>query len=83
MAEHIRYEPEERVSTPDDARAVAFQGTALIVSNTVMIASIFAAAFDDDGSYLEWALFMGLVVAGAVVPLCRRPGSGGWDPGTC
>ena len=48
---------------------MAFQGTALIVSNTVMIASIFAAAFDDDGSYLEWALFASLLVAGAVVAL--------------
>ena len=68
MAEHIRYEPEEE-SPPVTTLVVGFQGTALIVSNTVMIASIFAAAFDDDGSYLEWALFAGLVVAGAVTAL--------------
>ncbi|MYI86549.1 MAG: hypothetical protein F4081_07155 [Dehalococcoidia bacterium] len=68
MAENIRYEPEEQ-SPPLTTLAVGVQGTALIVSNTVMIASIFAAAFDDDGSYLEWALFAGLVVAGAVVAL--------------
>ncbi len=68
MAEHIRYEPEEE-SPPLTTLAVAVQGTALIVSNTVMIASIFAAAFDDDGSYLEWALFAGLLVAGAVTAL--------------
>jgi len=68
MADHIRYEPEEK-SPPLTTLVVAFQGTALVVSNTVMIASIFAAAFDDDGSYLEWALFAGLIVAGAVVAL--------------
>ncbi len=68
MADHIRYEPEEK-SPPLTTLVVAFQGTALIVSNTVMIASIFAAAFDDDGSYLEWALFASLIVAGAVVAL--------------
>ncbi len=68
MAENIRYEPEEK-SPPLTTLVVAFQGTALVVSNTVMIASIFAAAFDDDGSYLEWALFAGLIVAGAVVAL--------------
>ena len=68
MAENIRYEPEEK-SPPLTTLVVAFQGTALVVSNTVMIASIFAAAFDDDGSYLEWALFASLLVAGAVVAL--------------
>lgn len=68
MPEHIRYEPEEK-SPPVTTLVVAFQGTALVVSNTVMIASIFAAAFDDDGSYLEWALFASLIVAGAVVAL--------------
>ena len=44
MAENIRYEPEEK-SPPLTTLVVAFQGTALVVSNTVMIASIFAAAF--------------------------------------
>ena len=68
MVEHIRYEPEEK-SPPLPTLVVAFQGTALIVSNTVMVASIFAAAFNDDGSYLEWALFAGLIVAGAVTAL--------------
>ncbi|MYE45592.1 MAG: hypothetical protein F4X25_02345 [Chloroflexi bacterium] len=66
--EHIRYEPDEAPPL-SLTLIVAFQGMVLIVSNTVMITTIFAAAFNDDGTYLAWAIFAGLIVAGAVTAL--------------
>lgn len=66
--EHIRYEPDE-ASPALLTITVAFQGMVLIVSNTVMITTIFAAAFNDDGTYLAWAIFAGLIVAGTVTAL--------------
>ncbi|MYA20642.1 MAG: hypothetical protein F4Z25_10415 [Chloroflexi bacterium] len=66
--EHIRYEPDEAPPL-SLTLVVAFQGMVLIVSNTVMITTIFAAAFNDDGTYLAWAIFAGLIVAGAVTAL--------------
>ena len=66
--EHIRYEPEDRLP-PSVTLIVALQGTVLVVSNTMVITGIFAAAFDDDGTYLTWAIFAALVVAGSVTAL--------------
>ncbi|MDE2695823.1 MAG: hypothetical protein OXH97_04825 [Chloroflexota bacterium] len=66
--EHIRYEPEERA--PNSLTLItAFQGAVLVVSNTITITTTFAVAFNDDGSYLEWAVFAALVLAGLAVAL--------------
>ena len=66
--EHIRYEPDERVP-PLLTVNVAFQGMVLIVSNTVTFVVIFSAAFNDDGSYMTWAIVGALIVAGVSTAL--------------
>lgn len=66
--DHIRYEPEERVP-PLLSINVAFQGVVLIVSNTVTFVVIFSAAFNDDGSYMTWAIVGALIVAGVATAL--------------
>lgn len=66
--EHIRYEPDERVP-PLLTLNVAFQGMVLIVSNTVTFVVIFSAAFNDDGSYMTWAIVGALIVAGVATAL--------------
>ena len=66
--EHIRYEPEDE-PPPLPTLIVAGQGAVLLVSNTVMVTAIFAAAFASDSAYLTWAIFAGLLVAGAATAL--------------
>ncbi len=66
--EHIRYEPEERPPSPLTL-TVASQGMVLALSNTVTITTIFAVAYNDDGSYLAWAVFAALIVAGLAMAL--------------
>ena len=66
--DHIRYEPEERAPWPLTVN-VAFQGAVLIVTNTVTFVVIFAAAFNDDGSYAEWAMVGALIIAGLLTAL--------------
>ncbi len=66
--DHIRYEPEEPVP-PLLTLNVAVQGAVLIVSNVVTFVVIFAAAFNDDGSYLTWAIFGALIVGGVSTAL--------------
>ena len=66
--DHIRYEPEEPVP-PLLTLNVAFQGMVLIVSNTVTFVVVFSAAFNDDGSYMAWAIVGALVVAGMATAL--------------
>ena len=61
--EHIRYEPEEQVP-PLLTLNVAVQGMVLIVSNVVTFVVIFSAAFNDDGSYMTWAIVGALIIAG-------------------
>ncbi len=61
--DHIRYEPEEPVP-PLLTLNVAFQGMVLIVSNVVTFVVIFSAAFNDDGSYMTWAIVGALLIAG-------------------
>ena len=66
--EHIRYEPEE--GAPHLLTlVVASQGMVLALSNTVTIVTIFAVAYNDDGSYLAWAVFAALIVAGLAMAL--------------
>ena len=66
--EHIRYEPDD--PAPNSLTlVVAFQGMVLALSNTVTITTIFAVAYQDDGSYLAWAVFAAMVVAGLAMAL--------------
>ena len=78
--EHIRYEPDERVP-PLLTVNVAFQGMVLIVSNTVTFVVIFSAAFNDDGSYMTWAIVGALIVAGVSTAL-HASKSAAWDRDT-
>ena len=66
--EHILYEPNDR-SPPLITLGVAAQGVILMVSNTVMVATVYALAFDADESYLPWAVFAALLIGGAVTAL--------------
>ncbi|MYB42641.1 MAG: hypothetical protein F4X76_10755 [Chloroflexi bacterium] len=66
--EHIRYEPDERPPSPLTL-TVASQGMVLALSNTVTIVTIFAVAYNDDGSYLAWAIFAALIIAGLAIAL--------------
>lgn len=66
--DHIDYEPEDRVP-PLLTLNVAFQGVVLIVSNVVTFVVIFSAAFNDDGSYMTWAIVGALIVAGVATAL--------------
>ncbi|WP_419854493.1 solute carrier family 23 protein [Candidatus Poriferisodalis sp.] len=66
--EHIRYEPDERAPLLLTLNT-AFQGTVLIVANVTANVILFAAAFNDDGGYAEWAIVGALAVAGIVVAL--------------
>ncbi|MXY78563.1 MAG: hypothetical protein F4Y94_02450 [Chloroflexi bacterium] len=66
--DHIRYEPDERAPLPVTL-VVSVQATVLIVSNTIMVLTIFAGGLDEDGGYLFWALFAALVVSGITTAL--------------
>ena len=66
--DYIGYEPEARVPRLLGLN-VAFQGTVLIVSNTVTFVVIFSAAIGDDGSYTSWAIVGALIVAGVATAL--------------
>lgn len=65
---HIRFEPEERTPALLTLN-VALQGMVLTVSNTVTFVVIFSAAFNDDGSYMAWAMVGALIAAGAATAL--------------
>ena len=66
--EHIRYEPDE--PTPHALTAItALQGAVLVVSNTITITTTFIVAFNEGGSYMEWAVFAALALAGIAVAL--------------
>ena len=66
--EHILYEPDDG-SPPLVTLGVAVQGVILMVSNTIMVSTVYALAFDADESYLPWAVFTALLIAGAVTAL--------------
>ena len=66
--EHIRYEPDEKCPTPA-MLGMALQGALLALSNTVSIVTIFAVASGGSGSYLTWAVFASLTIAGIVTAL--------------
>ena len=62
--EHILYEPNDR-SPPLITLSVAAQGVVLMVSNTITITIVYALAFDANETYLSWAVFAGMLIAGA------------------
>ena len=66
--DHILYEPDDK-PPPLLTLGAAVQGVILMVSNTVMIATVYALAFDAGEGYLPWAVFTALLIGGAVTIL--------------
>ena len=62
--ESIRYEPEERCP-PLVALGVGLQGVVLGLPSMVLIVAITVRAVGQDESYLRWAVFAALIIAGA------------------
>ena len=62
--EGIRYEPDERCP-PLVSAAVGFQGMVLILTTSVLYASVIAAGAGQDDAYLAWAAFAALAINGA------------------
>ena len=48
---------------------VAVQGVILMVSNTIMVSTVYALAFEADESYLPWAVFAAMLIGGVVTAL--------------
>ncbi len=66
--EQIRYEPDD--SCPPVAMLnVALQGAVIALTNVVSLVTIFAVTADGGEGYLAWAVFSGLVIAGATTAL--------------
>ncbi len=61
--EHIQYEPDEKCP-PLVTLSVAAQGSVLALSNTVTLVTVFAVASAGSESYLSWAVFASLIIAG-------------------
>ena len=66
--QHILYEPDDK-PPPLLTLGVAAQGVILMVSNTIMVATVYARAFDADTSYLTWAVFAALLIGGGATLL--------------
>ena len=66
--EQIRYEPDDNCP-PVATLNVALQGAVIALSNVVSLVTIFAVASHGSESYLAWAVFSALVIAGAVTAL--------------
>ena len=66
--EHILYEPDDAIP-PLLTLGVAVQGVILMVSNTIMVSTVYALAFDADESYLPWAVFAAMLIGGTVTAL--------------
>ena len=62
--EGIRYEPDERCP-PLVSAAVGFQGMVLILTTSVLYASVIAVGAGQDDAYLTWAAFAALAINGA------------------
>ena len=77
--EAIRYEPDESCP-PLIALGVGLQGVMLVLATIVLIVAITARAGNQDDSYVTWAVFASLVIAGGLTALqaCRfrRLGAG-------
>ena len=64
----IRYEPDEPCP-PLVALGVGIQGVMLVLATIVLIVAITARAGGQDDSYLTWAVFASLVIAGGLTAL--------------
>ena len=64
----IRYEADES-SPPLIALSVGLQGVLLGVAPTILIVAITAQAGGQDASYLSWAVFAALIIAGVLTAL--------------
>ena len=64
----IRYEPDEPCP-PLIALSVGLQGVMLVVASIVLVVAITARAGEQDDSYLTWAVFASLVIAGGLTAL--------------
>ena len=66
--EYIRYEPDEK-SPVNVTLGVALQGSVLALSNTATLVTTFVVAFGGSASYLTWAVFASLTIAGIVTAI--------------
>ena len=66
--QRIRYEPDDRCP-PLVALGVAMQGVVLVLANTVLMVTIIVRAAGEDDSYLAWAVFAALIIAGVTTAL--------------
>ena len=66
--EAIRYEPDEPCP-PLIALGVGLQGVMLVLATIVLIVAITARAGNQDESYLAWAVFASLIIAGGLTAL--------------
>lgn len=64
----IRYEPGDKCP-PLVTLGVALQGVVLVLANTVLMVTIIVRAAGEDESYLAWAVFAALIVAGVSTAL--------------
>jgi NCS2 family nucleobase:cation symporter-2/xanthine permease XanP len=64
----IRYEPDEPCP-PLVALGVGIQGVMLVLATIVLIVAVTARAGNQDDSYLMWAVFASLVIAGGLTAL--------------
>ena len=62
--EHILYEPDDKCP-PLLTLGVASQGCVIALSNTITLVTVFAVASGGSESYLSWAVFISLIIAGA------------------
>ncbi len=66
--EAIRYQPDEPCP-PLIALGVGLQGVMLVLATIVLIVAITARAGNQDESYLTWAVFASLIIAGGLTAL--------------
>ena len=68
LNEYIRYQPEEG-PPPLLTLGVAIQGTMIMLSNTVLVTTIFVLGAGEDQEYLSWAVFSALLISGITTAL--------------
>ncbi|MDE0702054.1 MAG: hypothetical protein OXH61_15180 [Acidimicrobiaceae bacterium] len=77
--EAIHYEPDDRCG-PLVALGVGIQGVMLVLATIVLIVAVTARAGGQDNSYVAWAVFSALIIAGGLTALqaarFRRLGAG-------
>ena len=66
--EAIRYEPDDRCG-PLVALGVGIQGVMLVLATIVLIVAVTARAGGQDDSYVAWAVFAALIIAGGLTAL--------------